>query len=63
MLKTLVTGSGGLVGSAVKWLIEQEKQGDSPSSQHESWIFVTRRDADLRYVICFKLLISAHRLL
>jgi len=38
----LVTGGTGLVGSAIKYVIEQEKP------LNEEWIFVNSKDADLR---------------
>ncbi|XP_045535403.1 GDP-L-fucose synthase [Papilio machaon] len=43
----LVTGGSGLVGQAIKEVIEKERQ-DDPHSDGESWIFCGSKDADLR---------------
>jgi hypothetical protein len=40
----LVTGGSGLVGQALKTVIEQEKPND------ENWIFIGSKDGDLRYL-------------
>lgn len=39
--KVLVTGGTGLVGSAIKQVIEDEKSND------EIWVFCSSKDADL----------------
>lgn len=41
----LVTGGSGLVGSAIKMLVESEALPD------EQWIFTNSKEADLRCVI------------
>ena len=38
----LVTGGTGLVGSAIKYIIETEEK-----KENETWIFVSSKDADL----------------
>lgn len=43
----LVTGGSGLVGQAIKEVIEKERQ-DNPKSDSETWIFCSSKDADLR---------------
>jgi GDP-L-fucose synthase len=42
----LVTGGTGLVGHAIRTVIQEEKRDD------EEWIFVGSKDADLRYIAC-----------
>lgn len=37
----LVTGGSGMIGQAVKKVVNQEK------NPHETWIFVSSKDADL----------------
>ena len=45
----LVTGGTGLVGKAVEWVIQDEK--DKPGD--ERWVFVGSKDADLTdYQVC-----------
>jgi GDP-L-fucose synthase len=46
----LVTGGTGLVGSALKYVIENEPVGSKfgKSSENEQWIFLTSKDGDLR---------------
>lgn len=41
--KVLITGGTGLVGSAIRHVVEQEAVTD------EKWIFCSSKDADLRY--------------
>lgn len=41
-IKVLVTGGTGLVGSAIKHIVEQEKVAD------EEWVFCSSKDANLR---------------
>ncbi len=40
----LVTGSSGLVGTAVQAILKEERKPD------EEWVFVTSKDADLTWV-------------
>ena len=42
----LVTGGTGLVGSAIKQIVETDEKKDN-----ETWIFVSSKDADLKYVL------------
>ena len=47
----LVTGGAGLVGSAIRHAIETEPVGSRfGRREDETWVFVTRKDADLRCV-------------
>jgi len=50
MKRILVTGGGGLVGSAIKHIASKEE-----FREDEEWIFVTSHDADLTYcgISCF----------
>lgn len=43
----LVTGGSGLVGQAIKAVVEQECQ--NASVDKDNWIFCSSKDADLRY--------------
>lgn len=48
----LVTGGSGLVGSAIKHVIETEPVGSRFGKREgETWVFVTSKEADLRYVL------------
>ncbi|KAJ0178006.1 hypothetical protein K1T71_006879 [Dendrolimus kikuchii] len=44
----LVTGGSGLVGQAIKAVIEKEKALSTDSSKNETWIFCGSKDGDLR---------------
>ncbi|CAH2040869.1 unnamed protein product, partial [Iphiclides podalirius] len=44
----LVTGGSGLVGQAIKTVVEEERQNASIDSDKEKWIFCSSKDADLR---------------
>lgn len=44
----LVTGGSGLVGQAIKSVIDVEKQQETSESKSETWIFCGSKDADLR---------------
>lgn len=44
----LVTGGSGLVGQAIKTVVEEEKKGDAERASNETWIFCSSKDADLR---------------
>lgn len=46
----LVTGGSGLVGQAIKTVVEQEKQ----DGKNETWIFCASKDGDLRYVLILR---------
>jgi GDP-L-fucose synthase len=43
----LVTGGTGLVGSAIKYVVEQEKN----ENKNEEFIFLSSKDVDLTYMI------------
>lgn len=45
----LVTGGSGLVGQAIKAVVEQECPNASVDNDKENWIFCSSKDADLRY--------------
>jgi hypothetical protein len=44
----LVTGGSGLVGQAVKWVIENDTSERYGKKENEKWIFLTSKDGDLR---------------
>ncbi|KAL9558004.1 hypothetical protein MBANPS3_001104 [Mucor bainieri] len=44
----LVTGGSGLVGEAVKWVIENDKSERYGKKENETWIFLSSKDGDLR---------------
>lgn len=44
----LVTGGSGLVGEAVKWVIENESNERYGKRENEEWIFLSSKDGDLR---------------
>lgn len=45
----LVTGGTGLVGSAIKWVIENEPEGSRFGKRPgETWIFASSSEGDLR---------------
>lgn len=46
----LVTGGSGLVGQAIKAVIEEEKTLRADDSRNETWIFCGSKDGDLRSV-------------
>ena len=45
----LVTGGSGLVGSAIKYVVDHEKDKNS----NEEYIFLSSKDVDLTYVFFF----------
>lgn len=45
----LVTGGTGLVGQAIKWVLENETDNRFAKAQNEEWVFLSSKDADLRY--------------
>lgn len=47
----LVTGGSGLVGQAIKTIVEEEKKQGTDDSKRESWIFCGSKDGDLKSVI------------
>lgn len=49
----LVTGGSGLVGQAIKTIIDEEKLQNNGSSKDETWIFCGSKDGDLRYINYF----------
>jgi GDP-L-fucose synthase len=44
----LVTGGSGLVGEAIKWVIENETSERFGKKDNEKWIFLSSKDGDLR---------------
>lgn len=44
----LVTGGSGLVGEAIKWVIENEKDPRFGKRENEEWIFLSSKDGDMR---------------
>ncbi|KAK9768691.1 hypothetical protein K7432_000447 [Basidiobolus ranarum] len=44
----LVTGGSGLVGQAIKWVIENDKSERFGKKENEEWVFLTSKDGDLR---------------
>jgi GDP-L-fucose synthase len=44
----LVTGGSGLVGEAMKYVIENEKDPRYGKKEGEQWIFLGSKDGDLR---------------
>jgi GDP-L-fucose synthase len=53
----LVTGGSGLVGQAIKHVIETEQEGSRFGKRPgETWVFLGSSDGDLRYSALGKLL-------
>ena len=50
MKRILVTGGSGLVGQAVRWVIENETDKRFAKRENESWFFLTSKEGDLRYL-------------
>ncbi len=46
--RILVTGGSGLVGEAVRWVIENETDPRFAKREDETWIFLTSKEGDLR---------------
>ncbi|XP_049871051.1 GDP-L-fucose synthase [Pectinophora gossypiella] len=44
----LVTGGSGLVGQAIKQMVEDEKLRNTEQSKNETWVFCGSKDGDLR---------------
>lgn len=44
----LVTGGSGLVGEAVRWVVENES-GQFGRLPNEEWVFLRSKDGDLTY--------------
>jgi GDP-L-fucose synthase len=44
----LVTGGSGLVGEAIKWVIENDTSERFGKKENEKWIFLSSKDGDLR---------------
>lgn len=48
----LVTGGSGLVGQAIKYVIDTEPEGSRFGKKAgETWIFAGSKDGDLRYAV------------
>ena len=46
--KIIVTGGSGMVGQAVKWVIENEKDPRFGGRDDEEWIFLGSKDGNLK---------------
>lgn len=46
--RILVTGGSGLVGQAVKWIVDNETDPRFGKKSDEQWIFLTSKECDLR---------------
>ncbi|PZC79200.1 hypothetical protein B5X24_HaOG216764 [Helicoverpa armigera] len=57
----LVTGGSGLVGQAIRIIIEEEKSLNNDSVKNESWIFCGSKDGDLRDKAQTEALFERHR--
>ncbi|CAG9579543.1 unnamed protein product [Danaus chrysippus] len=57
----LVTGGSGLVGQAIKTVIEEERKLDSEPVRNETWIFCGSNDGDLRDKTQTEALFEKHR--
>ncbi|KAF9791684.1 hypothetical protein SFRURICE_020083 [Spodoptera frugiperda] len=57
----LVTGGSGLVGQAIKTVIEEEKSQNNENSKDETWIFCGSKDGDLRDKAQTDALFERHR--
>uniref|UniRef100_A0A2A4JI91 GDP-L-fucose synthase n=1 Tax=Heliothis virescens TaxID=7102 RepID=A0A2A4JI91_HELVI len=57
----LVTGGSGLVGQAIKRIIEEEKTLNNDSVKNETWIFCGSKDGDLRDKAQTDALFERHR--
>ncbi|CEP11928.1 hypothetical protein [Parasitella parasitica] len=44
----LVTGGSGLVGEAIKWVIEHDTSESYSKRENEEWVFLSSKDGDLR---------------
>jgi GDP-L-fucose synthase len=57
----LVTGGSGLVGQAVQFTINSEKEPPFGKSESEEWIFLTSKDGDLRKMEATKNIFEKYR--
>ena len=57
----LVTGGSGLVGEAVKHVVNKETDPRFSALPNEQWIFLTSKDGDLRYFVACDLHVMADR--
>lgn len=46
----LVTGGSGLVGQAIKWVVENIEDSKFGKLPNEEWVFLSSKDGDLRYL-------------
>lgn len=46
--KIIVTGGSGMVGQAIKWVIENEKDSCFGKHDNEEWIFLGSKDGNLK---------------
>lgn len=47
--KILVTGGSGMVGQAIRWVIEHEKDPRFGKNENEEWVFLGSKDGNLKY--------------
>lgn len=48
--RILVTGGTGMVGQAIKWVIENETDPRFAKQAEEEWIFLGSKDGNLTYI-------------
>jgi GDP-L-fucose synthase len=46
--KIIVTGGSGMVGHAIKWVIENDMDPRFGNRENEEWIFLGSKDGDLK---------------
>jgi GDP-L-fucose synthase len=46
--KIIVTGGTGMVGQAIKWVIENESDPRFGNHENEEWIFLGSKDGNLK---------------
>ena len=46
--KIIVTGGTGMVGQAIKWVIENETDSRFGKQSDEEWIFLSSKDCNLK---------------
>ena len=47
-MKIIVTGGSGMVGQAIKWVIENDTDPRFGKHENEEWIFLGSKDGDLK---------------
>lgn len=46
--KIIVTGGSGMVGQAIKWVLENEVDGRFGRTDNEEWVFLGSKDGNLK---------------